>query len=305
MAGTGSWKDVDLSGKVAVVTGSNDGLGLEVAKQIAERGARVVMACRNQDKAAAAAEQVRAKASAPVDVVKLDLASLASVADCAKGILDTEDRLDLLLNNAGLMAIDKGTTEDGFEMQFGVNHLGHFAFTAHLSPRLLSTPGARVVNMSSYGHRPGRLHLDDLMFERRGYDRWRPYFQSKLANLLFTAEHQRRLTEAGQSMLALASHPGTSRTDLGVEGTGVLNKLLKPGQAVAGQPASLGAQPMVRAATDPSAKGGQFYGPMFLTRGAPKLEKPSKQARNAADAKALWTKSEELTGVEFSIPKAG
>jgi NAD(P)-dependent dehydrogenase (short-subunit alcohol dehydrogenase family) len=299
-----AWKNVDLSGKVAVITGSNDGLGLEVAKQIAEKGARVLMACRNQEKAAKAAEQVRAVATAPVDVVQLDLGSLASVDACAKGILDTEDRLDLLLNNAGLMWIDEAKTEDGFEMQFGVNHLGHFALTAHLSPLLLKTPGARVVGQSSFGHRAGRLHLDDLMFEQRGYDRYRPYFQSKLANLLFTLEHQCRLTEAGQDNLALCAHPGSTRTDLGTEGTGIINRLLAPAQVVGGQPASRGAEPMVRAAIDPKAKGGQFYGPALMVRGAPKLEKPAKAARNADDARKLWTKSEELTGIEFSIPKA-
>src|SRR5262249_37931076 len=151
----------------------------------------------------------------------------ASVAEAAKLVREREDRLDLLLNNAGLMAIDEARTEDGFEMQLGLNHLGHFALTAELLPLLLATPGARGADGSTFGHRPGRLRLDDLFFEHRGYDRWRPYFQSKLANLLFTAELHRRLSEAGADVLALAAHPGGSHTDLGFEGGGLTNRLMR------------------------------------------------------------------------------
>jgi NAD(P)-dependent dehydrogenase (short-subunit alcohol dehydrogenase family) len=281
-----------LDGKVVVVTGANAGLGLAAAQAFGRKGARVLLACRNQEKAAAAAEQIEGE----VALVPLDLGSLASVAACAGQVLDQEDRLDLLINNAGLMAIDHATTEDGFEMQLGVNHLGHFALTARLAPLLLSTPGSRVVSMSSFGHRPGRLHLDDLMFERRGYSRWPAYFQSKLANILFTLELQRRLAAAGAGTEALVAHPGGTHTDLGTEGSGITNKLNAPVMKLM-QSTAMGALPLLRAATDPEAKGGQFYGPRWMARGHPRLERPSRRARNAADAKALWERSEALTGV--------
>ncbi len=290
-----------LDGKTALVTGSNAGLGFEAAKLLARNGARVLLACRNATKAEAAAEQIRAVASAPVEVVSVDLANLASIAAGAGAVLDGEDRLDLLINNAGLMAIDEARTDDGFEMQIGVNHLGHFALTARLAPLVLATPGSRIVTMSSIGHRAGRLRLDDLFFERRRYDRWQPYFQSKLANLLFTAELHRRLTRAGSSTLALAAHPGTSRTDLGYEGGGITNKLMKP-VAPFLQPAAAGALPLVRAATDPHAAGGQFYGPRWMARGRPVVETPSRRARNADDARRLWERSEQLTDLTFEIP---
>ena len=297
-------KDVpSLDGKVAVVTGANSGLGLETASVLARHGAKVLMACRNLEKAAGAADRVRAGATSDVEVVALDLASLASVAECAKQITAGESRLDLLINNAGLMGIDQARTEDGFEMTLGVNHLGHFALTAQLAPLMLATPGSRIINVSSVGHRLGHLALDDLMFERRRYHRWPPYFQSKLANLLFTAGLHRRLTDARAQTAALTAHPGASRTDLGQEGTGVTNLLLRAASGM-GQPARIGALSTVRAAVDPEARGGQFYGPRLMQVGYPVVEKPSGRARNAADAEALWARSEELTGVVFDIPAA-
>jgi NAD(P)-dependent dehydrogenase (short-subunit alcohol dehydrogenase family) len=261
----------------------------------------VVLACRNRAKAEAAASEIRA-AGAPgeLDLVDLDLADLASVRRAAEEIADRHPRLDLLVNNAGLMAVDEGRTVDGFEIQIGVNHLGHFALTAHLAPLLLTTPGSRVVNVSSMGHRAGKLALDDLMFERRRYSRWPAYFQSKLANLLFTAELQRRLAESGADTSALAAHPGASHTDLGTEGSSLLNRSLKVFSPL-GQSAHAGALPIVRAATDPTARGGQFYGPNLLVRGHPVLETPSRRARNADDARALWTESEALTGVTLAL----
>jgi NAD(P)-dependent dehydrogenase (short-subunit alcohol dehydrogenase family) len=283
-----------------LVTGSNAGLGLEAAKLLATRGARVLMACRNLDKAERAAAEVRAVATSTVEIVPLDLASLASVAAAAKLVADAEERLDLLLNNAGLMAVDHATTEDGFEMQLGVNHLGHFALTARLAPLVLGTPKSRIVNMSSMGHRMGRLHLDDLFFERRGYDRWRPYFQSKLANILFTRELHRRLTEAGATTLALAAHPGGTNTDLGNEGHGITNRLGQPVMKL-GMPPAAGVLPFLRAATDPAAKGGEYYGPRWMLRGAPVRETPSRAARNDDHARRLWERSEELTGVTFDV----
>lgn len=285
----------DLHGKVAVVTGANSGLGLEAARLLAGAGARVLMACRNRAKAEVAAARVGESA----EIVDLDLSRLASVSKAADEIASRTSRLDVLLNNAGLMAVDRAVTADGFEMQFGVNHLGHFALTAHLAPLLAGTVGARVVNVSSLGHRPGVMRWDDLMWERH-YDRWRPYFQSKLANLLFTLELQNRFDSARVDAKALAAHPGATATDLGQEGGGVANSLLRVFGGF-GQPVRLGALPLVRAATDPTAKGGEFYGPQFFFAGYPKVETPAPQARRSADAKRLWAESERLTGVTFSL----
>lgn len=286
----------DLAGRTAVVTGANAGLGLEIATQLASHGASVVMACRNQDKAATAAEAIRSRVGGDVDldVRRLDLADLASVRALAAELLDEGSAIDLLINNAGLMAVDHELTVDGFEMQFGVNHLGHFVLTAELLPLLVRTPGSRIVSMSSMGHRMGSMHFDDLMFERR-YHRWPPYFQSKLANLLFTAELQRRLASTGAQTVALAAHPGGSHTDLGTEGSGITNWL---GGAFMwmGQEPDQGALAMLRAATDPDAEGGEYYGPHLLVMGRPVRETPSRRARNAGDARRLWAISEELTG---------
>jgi NAD(P)-dependent dehydrogenase (short-subunit alcohol dehydrogenase family) len=287
----------DLTGKLAVVTGANSGLGLSITTALAGRGARVLMACRNQRKADEAASTVRAREpGAIVEVVPLDLASLSSIRALADDLRRREDRLDLLANNAGLMAIDHQLTEDGFEMQLGVNHLGHFALTGLLAPLLLATDGARVVTMSSMGHRMGHMDLDDPMFERRPYRRWPAYFQSKLANLLFTLELHRRLEEAGAGIRALTAHPGGTHTDLGTEGSGLTNKAIAPVMAL-GQSADAGAQPWLRAATDPDARSGEFYGPRWLLRGGAVRETPSRRARSASDAWGLWALSEQLTGV--------
>jgi protochlorophyllide reductase len=287
----------DLHGRTAVVTGANSGLGLETAILLAGAGARVLLACRNPAKAQDAAARVGDRAES----VTLDLASLASVAEAAEEVKGKTSRLDILVNNAGLMAVDQDRTADGFEMQFGVNHLGHFAFTAHLAPLLLAAPEARVVNVSSVGHRPGTIRFDDLMFETRRYDRWRPYFQSKLANILFTAELERRFRLAGSPAKALAAHPGATRTDLGFEGGGLTNAFIRPFSHLE-QPVRIGALPIVRAAVDPEAKGGEFYGPQFLFMGYPVREMPSRQARNGANAQRLWDESERLTGVTFKLP---
>lgn len=286
-----------LDGKVAVVTGSNSGLGLEAARLLAGAGARVLMACRNP----ARAERAAARVGPAAEVVRLDLASLASVAGAARDIAARTDRLDILVLNAGVMAVDHAFTEDGFEMQFGVNHLGHFALTGHLAPLLAATAGARVVTVSSPVHRVGAVRFDDLMFEKRGYDRWRPYFQSKLANLLFAFELDRRLRAADQSASAMGAHPGVSRTNLGSDGNGALNALLRP-MGGFGQPASIGALPMVRAAVDPGARGGEFYGPCLMMVGYPVRETPSRRARDRRLAAELWDRSEELTGVRFELP---
>jgi len=286
-----------LEGKVAAVTGANSGLGLEVAQRLAERGARVLLACRNTDKATVAAGRIGPLA----EVVALDLASLASVERAAAEIARRTDRLDILVNNAGVMAVDMSATEDGFETQIGVNHLGHFALTGRLAGLLASTPGSRVVNVSSMAHRNGALRLDDLMWRNRRYSRWGAYSQSKLANLLFTFEADRRFAAAGIPTRVLAAHPGFSRTDLGVEGTGISNAVLRsvnwiPGM---GQSTARGALPLLRAAVDPDASGGQYYGPRWMIAGPPVLETPSRRARDASSAEALWDASEKLTGVTY------
>ncbi len=289
-------------GRTAVVTGANAGLGYEIALGLARLGARVVLACRSLSRGEAAAERIRAAVpGAEVDVRPLDLASLTSVRALAEQLTQELDSLDLLVANAGVMAVDRGRTEDGFEVQFGVNHLGHFALAAHLVPLLRNTPGARVASMSSMGHRAGRIDLDDLMGERR-YRRWGAYFQSKLANLLFTAELDRRLTAAGIDVRAVAAHPGGSATDLGSEGTGLSNRLATRFVPLVLQSASAGALPMLRACTEPGVPGGAYFGPHLLGVGRPVRETPSRRARDAAMARRLWDVSEELTGVRWDLP---
>lgn len=291
----------DLTGRVALVTGANAGLGLEITKLLAAHGARVLLGCRNRDKALAAMASIRSLfPAAELALVPLDLASLASIASAAQTVCETEARLDLLVNNAGLMALDRSRTVDGFEMQFGVNHLGHFALTADLMPMLRAVPGSRIVTMSSLGHRSGRLHLGDLMYDQRRYRRWSAYFQSKLANLLFSAELDRRLRLAGSSTMALAAHPGMCHTELGGEGSSITNRLLALSPILT-QPVPVGALPAVRAATDPAAQGGEFYGPRFRVRGRPTLETPSRRARDRDDALALWERSVALTGRTFNF----
>ena len=286
----------DLSGRTALVTGANAGLGLEISCILAAHGARVLLACRNLDKAEATATRIRStNPSGNVEVRHLELASLASIDELSRKVLAEESGLHMLMNNAGLMAVDKSRTQDGFETQFGVNHLGHFALTAGLMPLLLATPGSRVVSMSSNVHRLGRMRFDDPMFEHRSYSRWPAYFQSKLANLLFTAELQRRLGP-GSSTQALAAHPGSSRTGIGSEGSTIANRAVKVLMPYFTQPARIGALPAIRACVDPSAIGGEFYGPRFVCAGLPKRETPGSRARRSDDASQLWELSERLTG---------
>ena len=285
-----------LAGKTAIVTGANSGLGFEIAKTLANRGARVVLACRDESKAKTAADEIRkGNPSADVMVRSLDLASLASIDTYVAQFLTAETKLDLLINNAGLMAIDESRTVDGFEMQLGVNHLGHFALTAMLMPVLLSTPQSRVVSMSSSAHRKGKMDFDDLMFERRPYSRWSAYAQSKLANLLFILELNRRLGASSQTK-ALATHPGVANTNLGQNAGGIIGFGFRISAPLIAHSALKGAMPALRAASDPDAKGGQFYGPRYMMVGSPVVETPSLQARNLEDAQRLWKISEELTG---------
>jgi len=294
-----SGKDVpDLTGRVAVVTGANRGLGREITRHLARGGARVIMACRDESAGEAAAAALRAEYPGVVlEVRPLDMASLASVEKFASGLTD-ERRLDVLGNNAGVMAVDRGLTADGFELHMGVNHLGHFALTARLLPLLRATAGSRIVSMASVVARVGTVDLTDLQWERRPYDRWQAYFQSKLANLLFTFELDRRLRAEGSPTAALAAHPGGSRTGLGSTGHGWSNRSLSLWKLFA-QSAAHGALPFVRAATDPAAQAGEYYGPQFQIWGPPVRERPSRLARDPDLAAGLWERSEDLTGMRL------
>lgn len=288
----------DQSGRTAVITGANTGLGFETAKALAEHGAHVVLAVRDTDKGKRAAAQL----TGDVSVQELDLGSLESVRAAAAELRGSHERIDLLINNAGVMTPPKSTTADGFELQFGTNHLGHFALTGLLLDRLLDVPGSRVVTVSSNGHKMGgAIHFDDLQWER-SYSRIGAYAQSKLANLLFTYELQRRLAPRGTT-IAVAAHPGTSSTELARHLPSLAKPVTELVTKVAAQPAADGALPTLRAATDPGVLGGQYYGPANLAqwRGAPVVVASSDQSYDVALQQRLWPVSEELTGVSFAV----
>ncbi len=295
----------DLTGRVILITGANSGLGFEVARACAQHGAHVVLACRNRAKAEAARDAIAsATANSSLEILDVDLGDLDSVATAAATFRAGHDRLDVLVNNAGLMAIPHQTTAQGFEMQLGVNHLAAYALTGRLLDRLLATEGSRVVAVSSVGHKPGKIDFDDLQSERH-YGPWQAYFQSKLANLLFTYELQRKLAAHGASTIAVASHPGGSDTNLGHEPSGVLGRLMNMARPVSQfvmQPAAMGALPTLRAAVDPAVEGGQYYGPdgFMEQRGYPKLVGSTKRSHDVEAAQRLWTVSESLTGVGYS-----
>ncbi len=301
-----SWTLTDMpnqAGRVAVVTGANSGLGLAITEALAHAGAHVVMACRNLEKAEAARSRISATSPrGTTEVRQLDLADLSSVATFADAYVADHEQLDLLANNAGIMALGEGRTADGFEMQFGTNHLGHFALTARLVPVLTATPASRVVTMSSVGHRPGRINLADPNFEHRHYSRWTAYFQSKLANVLFSNELQRHFEAASAPTISVAAHPGYTHTHLGVGGGGVANKVNEYAARVVGMSPEKGALPFLMAATAPGVEGGSFYGPHLLSWGHPTKETPSAQARDIASAGALWALSEDLTGLHPFAP---
>jgi NAD(P)-dependent dehydrogenase (short-subunit alcohol dehydrogenase family) len=296
-----TWRDVpDQGGRTAVVTGSNSGIGYEAALALAQHGAAVVLACRDLERAEGAAANIRAAApGATVSTLELDLASLASVRRAAEQLRGAHDHLDLLIDNAGLMFPPYGRTEDGFELQFGTNHLGHFALTGLVLDRLLATPGSRVVTVSSTGHRAGAIDFDDPQFERRRYRRFAAYSQSKLANLLFTYELQRRLEAADAETIALAAHPGLSNTEL----SRFLPGWTRPVAAALGQDARMGALPTLRAAVDPAARGGEYYGPggWMEMRGFPTRVGSSARSHDAGVQRRLWELSEELTGVSYPL----
>src|SRR5580704_17856600 len=306
MSSNNKWTTDDIPdqrGRVAVVTGANTGLGYHAAAALAQAGARVVLAVRNLEKGnLALARIVAAHPDADVTLQELDLSSLASVRAAAAALRKAYPRIDLLINNAGVMWTPKQLTADGFEMQFGTNHLGHFALTGLLLDNLLPVRGSRVVTVSSMGHRlRAAIHFDDLQWEHR-YDRIAAYGQSKLANLLFTYELQRRLAARDQpTTTALAAHPGGSNTELARNLPGIF----KPAVAVLGpllfQNAAMGSLPTLRAATDPGVEGGQYYGPDGLgeQRGHPKVVSSSAQSHDEDLQRRLWAVSEELTGVTY------
>jgi NAD(P)-dependent dehydrogenase (short-subunit alcohol dehydrogenase family) len=300
----GKWTIADIpdqSGRTAVVTGANTGLGFETARALAARGARVVLAVRNLDKGKEAAAAITATSpGADVSLQELDLGSLTSVRSAADELKSTLDHIDLLINNAGLMYPPKGTTADGFELQFGTNHLGHFALTGLLVDHLVSVPDSRVVTVSSVGHRiNAAIHFDDLNWER-SYNRVAAYGQSKLANLLFTYELQRRLAPHGTT-IAAAAHPGGSDTELMRHLPSALQLAMPVFRQVLFQPADMGALPTLRATTDPGVLGGQYFGPDGPggVRGYPKVVPSSDQSYDVDLQRRLWAVSEELTGVVY------
>jgi NAD(P)-dependent dehydrogenase (short-subunit alcohol dehydrogenase family) len=295
----------DQSGRVFVVTGSNSGIGLEAAEVLAGRGAHVIMACRSAGKAKEAADRVKNKhARASIDVRSLDLSSLASIRAFAETLTEDHPTIDVLVNNAGIMAVPRALTADGFEMQIGTNHLGHFALTGLLLPALAKAASARIVTVSSTVHRMGRIAFDDLMGERR-YDKWSAYFQSKLANLLFVHELHRRLPKAHPSIASLSCHPGYAATNLQTVGPKLeqswTGRIFETGNTLVAQSAASGALPTLRAATDPTAKSGDFYGPRgpFALWGAPVIERAAARSHDEAIARQLWERSMDLTRVRY------
>jgi NAD(P)-dependent dehydrogenase (short-subunit alcohol dehydrogenase family) len=294
----------DQRGRVGIVTGANSGLGLIVARDLAGAGARVIMTSRDAGKGAKAADVVKAAhPAANVEVAHLDLADLASVRAFAQDFLAGGGRLDLLVNNAGIMAAPYRKTVDGFELQFGTNHLGHFALTALLMPAFSERPGTRVVTVSSNNHKGGEIHLYDLQGERH-YSRWGAYAQSKLANLLFAFELDRRLKAAGLPMISVAAHPGYSATNLQLSGPPLQERIvMRLGNRFIAQTAEMGALPILYAATYPELAGGSYVGPdgPAEMRGYPTIVQPSDRAKDEAMAQRLWQISENLTGVRFKM----
>lgn len=290
--------------RTAVVTGGNTGLGFETARVLAARGASVVLAVRSLEKGKDAAARIStATPGADVTVVRLDLGSLDSVRTAAAELRSGHDRIDLLVNNAGLMYPPRSTTADGFELQFGTNHLGHFALTGLLLDRLIPVAGSRVVAISSVGHRiRAAIHFDDLQWENR-YSRIAAYGQSKLANLMFTYELQRRLAAEAAATIAVAAHPGFSNTELGRN----MPAPMRLGEALmsrfVSQAPAMGALPQLRAATDPAARGGEYYGPGGFRglSGHPVVVESSALSHDADIQRRLWAVSEELTGVTYPI----
>jgi NAD(P)-dependent dehydrogenase (short-subunit alcohol dehydrogenase family) len=298
-------KDIpDQKGLSAVVTGANSGLGFETAIALAAAGASVVLACRDEAKGEAASKRIiESHPSADVHVQVLDLAEIASIRSFAADYSSSHDHLDILVNNAGVMAIPRRETADGFEMQFGTNHLGHFALTGLLLDKLVARPGSRVVAVSSQVARIGRMRFDDLQGTKH-YGKWTAYAQSKLSNQLFTLELDRRASSKG--IVSVAAHPGYAATNLQavgprMSGSGIMTRVTDLENAVFAQTAVMGALPTLYAATAPGVRGGQYFGPdqLFGMRGYPKQVRFVRAATNPEVARRLWDVSEELTGVRY------
>ena len=305
-----AWTTADIpdqSGRVAVVTGANGGLGLEVARELARKGGRVVMLARDQAKAEAARASIRDELpDASLELRPLDLASLASVGEAAARILADHPRIDVLVNNAGVMGVPERRTTDGFELQLAVNHLGHFALTAHLLSALLQSPDARVVSVTSTGRHAGRpIDLDNPNL-RGSYDPWRAYGQSKLANLHFALELDRRFRAAGVPARSIVVHPGFTNTDLQARsvretGGGRSQRFFRAAVERFGMTPAQGALPLLRAATDPSAVGGGLYTPRWVNWGPPVHRPMFGRSRDRKAMATLWAVSERETGIKFDI----
>lgn len=298
----------EQTGRLAVVTGANSGLGYHTANALAARGARVIMACRDTAKADIAAAAIRANfPDAQVEVRPLDLADLGSIAAFAEGLAADVGPIDLLVNNAGVMALPLSRTRDGFEMQVGTNHLGHFALTGRLLPQLEAAPAPRIVTVASLAHKAGSLDLDDLNWQKRRYDKWRAYGQAKLANLSFALELDRRLRTTGSRAVSLAAHPGFAATNLLLVGPRMENSTLGKLAMVTGgglfaQSAARGAIPILHAATAPDLAPGSYWGPSGAFELWGKASAPAKStgaARSEKKGAALWSLSETLTGIAY------
>lgn len=294
----------DLSGRLALVTGANSGLGLETARALAAKGARVLLACRGAEKAQRAIGQIRSTVPrAKLEFIALDLSDLASVRRCVAEFNAKHRKLDLLCNNAGVMALPYTRTVDGFEMLFGTNHLGHFALTGLLLDALLRAPAARIVTVSSIAHKVGRIDLQDPHWTQRRYSKRGAYGQAKLANLMFALELERRLRKAGASAISVAAHPGYSATNIAFSAEGarrsLFGRLVVLGNHLLAQPAELGALPTLYAATAPGIQGGDYIGPdgPLEFRGHPVRVHPRRSARDEVLAAELWKLSEAQTGV--------
>ena len=294
----------DLTGMTAVVTGANSGVGYETAIELARHGADVTLACRSASRGESALRRLKSDATgATGELAQLDLGDLTSVDRFSNHFCATHDKLDLLINNAGVMATPYRTTASGFESQFGTNHLGHFALTGKLLSLLLKSPASRIVNVSSLAHRGESIDCEAIQFTRENYNRWRAYGRSKLANLLFTYELQRRFERAGIAHVkSIAAHPGVSRTNI-AQGLGWIGKISMPIAGLLFQSARMGALPILRAATDSEATGGQYYGPDGKNerKGYPVIVSSSPESHNEDFARCLWERSQELTRVRFNI----
>ena len=298
----------DQRGRVAVVTGANSGLGFYTVRALAQKGCRVIMACRDPLKGEEARQRLLKERPVEEPILwNLDLGDLSSVKGFSDKYHNSMDRLDLLINNAGLMAIPFRKTRDGFEMQFGVNHLGHFALTAQLWSRLKGTTGSRIVNVSSAAHRFGRLQFEDPNWEK-GYRKWGAYGMSKLSNLLFTSELDRRISASGDRVLAASAHPGYADTELQskgalMKGARISARLFNLANRLVAQSAEMGALPSLYAATAEGLEPGGFYGPggFMRMKGWPAPEMPDPKRVTADAAEKLWVLSESMTGLKFAI----